>query len=309
VSDPNPFFRTAFEECSSNTSPLVGVELTVSEVSLQTTSEIPEGDLAVLPVVVEAGSPLTLTLSLPLQEIAPLGRRMLGAEDPDKKKEELTPEVLDAIGELLNLMSGGIDKALRTHLRPDVGGRPDRWWRTDEPDDEKFEEGEFLIGQTTLSQPEGTPVHLCLRVPATLFEDAEREDADPKSLGRVLLLGLGEETGELFQKTLTDAGVEFDGIDPEDPNLLELVSNAGLVVLNEESGLELCRRFRTSNKTWQVPTVVCVKEPSRERVLEALDCGASHVLRVPCEGIDLLRVLQCARRANQEMEESFNPEG
>jgi CheY-like chemotaxis protein len=308
VSDPNPFFRTAFEECSSNTSPVVSVGLTVGEVSLQTSSEIAEGDLAVLPVVVEAGSPLTLTLSLPLQEIATLGRKMLGAEDPDKKEEELSPEVLDAIGELLNLMSGGIDKALRTHLRSDLGGRPGRWWRTDQPDDQKFEEGEFVIGQTTLSQPEGTPVHLCLRVPAALFEEAESEDADPKILGRVLLLGLGEETGGLFQKTLTDASVEFDGIDPENPDLLELASKAGLVVFDEESGLEVCRRFRTANETWQIATVVCVKEPSRERVLEALDWGASHVLRVPCEEIDLLRVLQCARRTQQQMSEPFDPE-
>ncbi len=44
-----------------------------------------------------------------------------------------------------------------------------------------------------------------------------------------------------------------------------------------------------------MPTVLCLKEPTRASVLQALDCGASHVLVVPCNEIDLLKVLRAAQ--------------
>jgi hypothetical protein len=117
---------------------MVGCELTPGEISSETRASPPEGELAVLPIHIETGAgQLTLTVSSPVKEIATLGRRMLGEDDPDNKEQELNTDVFDAIGEILNLMSGGVDQALRSELS--VGGSPGTWWRTDEPGEQSFE--------------------------------------------------------------------------------------------------------------------------------------------------------------------------
>ena len=220
---------------------------------------------------------------------------MVGDDDPDNKERELSSSDLDAIGEVLNLMSGGIDAAIRAHTRPDLGGRPGRWWRTDEPGEESFSEGEFLVGETTLSAPDGTPVNLLLRIPLALLDLGGSEGNAQSSRRRVLLLGLEGEIQEALRQILTKAQGEVETIEPDDPRLLEQCSAASCVLIGEASGLEVCRRLRVSNETWQVPTVLCLKEPTRASVLQALDCGASHVLLVPCSEIDLLKVLGAAQ--------------
>ena len=297
VSDPNPLLQAALEGCASQVGPMIQAELSIEAVSVQTTSELPEGALAVLPILVAPGTDSTVvaTLSAPLRELATLGRRMVGDDDPDNKERELSSDDLDAIGEILNLMSGGIDAAIRAHVRPDLGGKPGRWWRTDDPGEESFSEGECLVGETTLSAPEGTPVNLLLRIPLALLDLAGSQGNAESSVGRVLLLGLESEIQEVLRQTLTEAQGEVETVEPDDPTLLEQCSAANCVLIGEASGVELCRRLRVSNETWHVPTVLCLKEPTRESVLQALDCGASHVLLVPCSEIDLLRVLRAVR--------------
>ncbi len=297
VSDPNPLLQAAFEGCASQVGPMIQAELSIGAVCVQTSSELPGGDIAVIPILVESGTDSTMvaTLSAPLCELATLGRRMVGDDDPDNKERALSSGDLDAIGEVLNLMSGGIDAAIRAHVRPDLGGKPGQWWRTDDPREQTFSEGEFLVGETTLSAPEGTPVNLLLRIPLALLDLGGSEGNAQRSLGRVLLLGLEGEIQAVLRQTLTEAQGEVETIEPDDPRLLEQCSAASCVLIGEASGLEVCRRIRASNETWQVPTVLCLKEPTRASVLQALDCGASHVLVVPCNEIDLLKVLRAAQ--------------
>jgi hypothetical protein len=280
-----------FEGCASNVSPMVGIELTCGEVSVETTSEIPEGDLAVLPVLVEGGSESTLklTLSAPLQEIVVLGQKLRGEEASESKPEEISEEVLDAIGEVLNLMSGGVDQALRSELGA-LSGRSLTGWRTNEPGDESFEEGEFLLGRTVLSAPGGDSVHLHLRIPANLFEFAET--ASKKCVGNVLLLGLDDESQGLLSKALAEAQIEAKVLDPSDPTFANECVPGSSVIFGEKAGLDFCRSFRSAAETWRIPAVLCMQKPTRDQVIEALDNGASHVLLVPCTGVDLLKILK-----------------
>jgi hypothetical protein len=62
-----------------------------------------------------------------------------------------------------------------------------------------------------------------------------------------------------------------------------------------EGALEACRRLRLADQTWRTPAVLCLRQPTRERVLRALAQGASHVLRIPADESALLRVLEDSR--------------
>ena len=298
MSDLTPLFQSVFAACASNVAPMVGIELAPGEITSESRAEPPEGELGVLPLHVETGSnsKLTLTLSTPLQELATLGRRMLSEDDPDKEGQELNADVLDAIGEVLNLMSGGIDQGLREHL--EVGGSPGAWWRTDDPGEESFESGEFILGQTTLAASEGTPVVLYLRVPTALLELSEGGGLRKDRLGRFGLVGLPDDVRSQIEGALTESGAEAVVLERDDPYFLKRCAGAAMVIVGEESGLDVCRRIRIANETWSLPTIVCLSEPTRERVLEALDQGASHVLRVPFdEGLELVKVITSLRVA------------
>ena len=266
MSDPTELLKSVFDACASNIGPMVGIELSASEFE----------------------SPVTLCS--PLHELATLGRRMAGEDDPDQKVEELSAEHLDAIGEVLNLMSGGVDQALREHL--DANGHPGTWWRTDDPGEESFEAGEFLLGQATLAGSEGTPVHLYLRVSMQLFEGAARATPKDDRIRRLGLIGLPEDVKGAIESALADAGVESFLIEREDPHFTQSCARATMLIVGEQGGLEVCKELRTSNETWPIPTVSCLSEPTSEGVLAALDHGASHVLRVPFEdAIALLKVI------------------
>ena len=164
MSNVDSIAEAVFAGCSANVGPLIGTELETGQVSIETSSEIPEGDLAVLPIACEIDEELveTLTLSSPLSEIATLGRRMLGADDPDKESD-LSPEDLDAIGEVLNLMSGAVDPVVREQISGNIRSRPLPWWRTPEPGDTRFEEGEFLLAKSSVAIPGAAPAAARLR--------------------------------------------------------------------------------------------------------------------------------------------------
>jgi hypothetical protein len=143
VSDSNPLFQSVLQGCGTSVSSVVGVELEVSEASVRSTSEPPEGELAVLPMIVkpEPESELTLTLSAPLAEIVTLGRRTLGDEDPESKERELTEDELNAVGQVLNLMGGAVQQALRERVRSDLDVEVGKWWRTDDAGEQRCRVG------------------------------------------------------------------------------------------------------------------------------------------------------------------------
>ncbi len=278
---------------------MVGVDLAPGDISAETCAEPPTGDLAVLPLAVETGEKrLTLTLAAPLAGMAMLARRMLGENDPDDKEAEIGDEVLDAIGEVLNLMGGAVDQALRGLC--EVGASPGNWWRTDAPGDYRFEEGEFLLGTATLSAPDNPPVPVHLRIPIEFLELAGGDGFAGQSPGRFGLLELPKDVRGRIESALAEASAETITIEREDPYLLQRCAKLSMVIVGPDSGLEFCTRLRMANETWAIPTLLCLPEPTRADVLEALDRGASHVLAVPlADDADLLRVIASAEsRAN-----------
>jgi hypothetical protein len=276
---------------------MVGCELTPGEISSETRASPPEGELAVLPIHIETGAgQLTVTVSSPVKEIATLGRRMLGEDNPDNKEQELNTDVFDAIGEILNLMSGGVDQALRSELS--VGGSPGTWWRTDEPGEQSFEDGEFMLVETTLAAPEGTPVRLYLRMPLQLLEQTVGDGLQKNKLGRFGLVALPDELKGSIESALKEAGGETFELELEDPYFLTRCSKATALIVGQEPGFDVCRRVRLANETWSIPTILCLTEPTRQNVLDALDQGASHVLSVPFgQAVELLKVISAVRTA------------
>jgi hypothetical protein len=297
VSDSNPLFEAVFDGCASQVSTLAGVELTPGEVSISTSSEAPEGDLAVLPIVVVLGqdSEVTLIVSSPLSEVVAIARRMGGESSPDEKEEEISAEDLSAAGEVLNSVSAVVDQALRENVRSDLEGRPETWWRTNDPGDHSFPDGEFVVGEAALADPDGTAFTLQVRVPPGLLELAATGVRKKSGPGRVLLAGLSEEIKTLVEKVVTAGKGEVVAADPEDPGFLRTCASADCVVLAGESAFERCRELRIADATWQVATVICLEEPTQESVLQALDCGVSRVLRTPCSAAELKNTLRSVR--------------
>ncbi len=301
MSDTTALLQAIFGACASNLASTVGVSLAPGDISAETCAEPPTGDLAVLPLAVEAGGKkLTLTLSVPLTGMAMLARRMLGENDPDDKDAEIGDEVLDAIGEVLSLMGGAVDQALRGLC--EVGASPGSWWRTDAPDEDQFEEGEFLLGTATLSAPDSPPVPVHLRIPIEFLDLAGGDGCAGSTLGPVGLLELPEDLRGRIESALAAAEAETLTIEREDPYLLQRCARLSMVIVGSDPGLEFCSRLRVANETWAIPTLLCLQEPTRAEVLEALDRGASHVLAVPlADDADLLQIIASTEsRANSQ---------
>ena len=301
MSDTTAFLQAIFGACASHLAPTVGVDLAPGDISAETCAEPPTGDLAVLPLAVEAGGKtLTLTLSAPLTGMAMLARRMLGENDTDDKETEIGDEVLDAIGEVLGLMGGAVDQSLQGLC--EVGASPGSWWRSDAPGDDQFEEGQFLLGTATLSAPDNPPVPVHLRIPIELLDLAGGDGFAGSTPGPFGLLELPEDLRGKVESALAEAGAEVLTIEREDPSLLERCAKLSMVIVGSDPDLEFCTRLRTANETWAIPTLLCLPEPTRADVLEALDRGASHVLALPiADDGDLLKVIVSAEsQANSQ---------
>jgi hypothetical protein len=266
-------------------------------VSISTSSETPEGDLAVLPIAVVLGkdSDVILVVSSPLPEVVGIARRMRGEADPDRKEEEISAEDLEAIGEILNSVSGVVDQALRENVRSELTGQAEAWWRTDDPGDRSFPDGELVVGEASLADPDGTAFTLQVRVPPALLELAATGVRKKRGPGRVLLASLDDETQKLIEKVVADAKGEVIAADPEDPGFLRSCGSADCVVLARESAFDRCRELRIADASWEVPTVLCLEEPTEESVFRALDCGFSRVLRTPCSEAELKNTLRSVR--------------
>ncbi len=296
VTDAQAIAQAVFQGCAANVGLLIGTELEMGEVSVDTVAEPPQGDLAVLPLACEVDEEVlaNLTLGSPLAEIATLGRRMLGSEEPDKESD-LGSEDLDAIGEVLNLMSGAADQAIREHVNASLHCRPLPWWRTPDPGENHFEEGEFLLATGCLSGPEGRTVQLFFRFPPQLLEQGTQVRSSKRS-ERVLLLGLSEELQQSLRPILESARLQVEAMEPNADDI-EKTCEANTVILlgDQNDDFELCRRLRLRDATWTVSTILCMAEPTHSRVVRAIECGASHVLRVPGEEITVLRVLNLVK--------------
>ncbi len=296
VTNAQAIAQAVFQGCAANVGLLIGTELELGEVSVDTVAEPPQGVLAVLPLACEVGEEVlaTLTLCSPLAEIATLGRRMLGSEQPDKESD-LGSEDLDAIGEVLNLMSGAADQAIREHVNASLHCRPLPWWRTPDPGDNQFEEGEFLLATGCLSGPEGRTVQLFFRFSPQLLVQGTQAKSSKRS-ERVLLLGLSEELQQSLRPILESARLQVEVVEPNAYDI-EKLGKANTVILlgDQNDDFELCRRLRLKNATWTVTTILCMAEPTHRRVVRAIECGASHVLGMPAEETTVLRVLNLVK--------------
>ncbi len=298
MSDLTEVAQAIFQGCGANVGPLIALDLTAGEVSTETSADAPEGELGVLPVSCEIDDKEfgTLTLSSPLSELAGLGRRMLGEEEPDKEGE-LSEDDLDAIGEVLNLMSGAVDQVIRDQVNASVRSRPLPWWRTSDPGENSFSEGEHHIAIAVLDVPGGVGVNLTLRLPLQLLDKGGEAEAT-KSSGKILLLGLEEEIQNSIQSVLIAARMEVELRALDAGDLSQALKDVDRVFMtaDDEAGFERCRELRMANDTWQLPAVLCMKEPTRETVIKAVESGASHVLAVPTDEMTLLRVLNVLDR-------------
>ncbi len=297
MTDPDSVAKAIFEGCGADLGPLIGVEIESGPVQVETVSEPPEGDLAVLPISCETDDkslPL-LQLASPLAEITMLARRMNNDEDPSKEAD-LSPEDLEAVGQVFNLMSGAFDKVMREQVNATLRSRALPWWRTSEPGENEFGEGEFLLASGSLQVAGGSSVNLFLRVPAQLLaESAQTQSSNgPK---RALLLGLTEELQQSLRATLESAGLQVEVTDPGAEDVDEFYDRADTLILSDDGDdvIELCRLLRLADATWQSNMILCMSEPTRNRVVRAIESGASHVLRVPADEKTLLAVLGGAK--------------
>lgn len=297
MSDAKSVAEAIFAGCCANVGPLIGMELEPGEVSVETLSEPPEGELAVLPLSCEVDGEVRLQLSLasPLAEIVTLGRRMLEDEDPDTERE-LSSDDIDAVGEVLNLMSGAVDQVIRDQINSVLRSRPLPWWRTTEPGDNEFEAGEFHLGRGSMSVPGGTTVQLILRLPPSLF-DQGAEAGSSASSGNVLLIDVSPEVAQGLTPILELARLTVQMMAADDADLARAAEDADTILLwaAAEGHGALCRGIRRSNKTWRTATILCMENPTRGQVVRAIESGASHVLRIPADETTLLRVLALAR--------------
>jgi hypothetical protein len=294
------FAESALKGCAANVGPLIGLDLELGEVQLDAGEALPEGNLAVLTLVVEIGERrlCELLLATPLGEIATLARRLLDQEEPDKARE-IGPEELDAIGEVLNLMSGGVDQATREVAPAGVHARPLPWWRTEQPGSNKLPEGPLKLARAEIRIPSAGSVALWLHAPEALLDPAPAAK-EVRGQGRVVFLGMEPAMRETLEKVLVDARVAVAAHEPDEPEIDDALLQAEAIWISGDrnGSLELCRRIRTSNATWEIPQILCMTQPTKESVLLAMACGASHVLAVPAESVDVLRVLRLARETS-----------
>ncbi len=219
-----------------------------------------------------------------------LGRRMAGEDQPDKERE-LSAEDLEACGKVLNLMGGAIDESFREGFGGDLHMEPLVWWRTSDPGEETFVEGEHMLATTTVNVPDGTPVRLTLRFPEHLLEQAP--GAGVAIAGAVLLVGLADELSAELKPILETAKISVEIMDPEAEEAAQKYDDASVILLSgdRDDGLELLRRLRRSNSTWKTPLIYCLSQPTHDSVVAAMEHGASHLLKVPISEPDLLRIL------------------
>jgi hypothetical protein len=296
MADAQGLARGIVAGCGASVGPLIGLELGVREPVLETSAQAPEGAFAVLPldVELEAGRLARLELASPLEDLARIARRMLGSDDPDAKRE-LSAEERDAIGEILSLMGGAVDAALR-ELDPGLRPRALAWWRSDEPGDASFAGGAHLVARASLTVPGSPDVDLLLRLPPELLERAGSAPSHPQP-GRVLFFEVEAETGKALARSLAAARIEWQQARPGDPELADLWPQVGAAIVSaaSERGFEIARALRCGNGSWQLPLLMCAAAPTRALVIRALDCGASHVLAVPAPDAEVVRVLALAR--------------
>ena len=294
------FAESALKGCAANVGPLIGLDLELGEVQLDAAEALPEGNFALLPLVVELGERrlCELYLATPLDEIATLARRLLDQENPDKLRE-IGAEELDAIGEVLNLMSGGVDQAARQVAPPGVHARPLPWWRTEEPGSNTLPEGPLKLARAEIRIPSAGTVALWLHAPEALLDPAPQAK-EARRQGRVVFLAMEPALREPLEKVLVDARVASSAHEPDEPEIGETLRQAEAIWISGDrnGALDICRRIRTENATWEVPQIVCMTQPTKESVLLAMACGASHVLAIPADSVDVLRVLRLARETS-----------
>jgi len=292
-----PLAEATLKGCAANVGPLIGIDLEVGAVSIEESSEVPSGDLAVLPVSVEIDDkPLChLQLWSPLAEIATLARRMLDDDDPDTVRE-INDDEADAIGEVLNLMSGAVDQSIREHVNASLRSRPVSWWRSDDPGDAKFPDGSFWIAQAAITIPAAGNIHVFFRLDPRLFQQGQEAKAK-RTQGHILLIGLDSALQTSLSQILAQAQLSFDATQPGDPQLPEIMEKTDAIFVSGDGdeGLGLVRELRLQNHSWQIPSILCFAEPTKSAVIDALDAGASHVMAVPADEIAVLRVLRAAR--------------
>jgi CheY-like chemotaxis protein len=291
------FARASFTNCAAALAPVVGVELGARDAQLAPESAPPEGDLAVLPLALESGGRTTGVVCLygPLAALVGLARRTRGDPDPDKERE-LSTDDLEALGQVLGLCAGALEAAARAQLSPELRAKPGPWWRSADPAGNSFASGPHVVARSGLALPGGSEVPLFLRFSEALLAEASDAKGGRRG-GPVLLFGFDDTTRDALSSPLAKAGFEVhaEPLAQCQPSDAIGAACAVLVAGDGEGALEACRRLRLGNQTWRAVLLVCLREPTRERVLEALAHGASHVLRIPAEDAALLRVLEDAR--------------
>ncbi len=294
--DVPPAIRASLQSCAANVGPLVGVELEVGEITTETTDTIPEGELAVLPLSLRINDDklATLTLSVPIDQLATLGRRLAGDEEPDKERE-LSGEDLGACKEVLTVMGSAIAESFREEL----GGlelEAGAWWSTEDPGDAAFPVGSHVCGRTTVDVPGGTAVELTLRLPASVLEQTQGAESTAAK-EEVLLAGIGTELVQTLQPILEAAGRTVALADPDAVEAAASYERTNVIVLSDDrdDALALLSSLRKADSTWRTPLILCMSEPTRERVIRFMESGASHVLKLPISKAELLRVLETVR--------------
>ena len=294
--DVSPAIQATLKSCAANVGPLIGVELEIGEITTETSDATPEGELAVLPLSlrIDDDQLAALTLSVPIHALATLGRRMAGDEEPDKERE-LSAADLGACGEVLTVMGSAIAESFREEL----GGlelEAGAWWSTSDPGDAAFPDGSHVCGTTTVDVPGGTAVELTLRLPPSILEQTQGAQS-AASRAEVLLAGLGIELVETLQPILEAAGLNVALADPDDEEAAASYERTDVIVLSDarDDALALLTSLRKADSTWRTPLILCMSEPTRERVIRTMESGASHVVKLPTGKAELLRALETVR--------------
>jgi hypothetical protein len=297
VSDPGAdkaLAQAVVAGCAAALGPLLGMELEVGPVEPLGSSALGPGPLAQQPVVLardrrERGE---LQLLSPLQPLAGVARRMLAEEDA-RAKAELAPGDLDAIAEILGLWAGAVQQALTARGGADWQAQAGRWRQVEEASPPPGSSG----WRGWIALPGQEPVPLGLWLPGGLLEGGSTQAGDPAGR-RVLLVGIEEGRAAPLVGALEAAQREVQQIPGDDPELAAACRAADVLLLSasDARALSLARGIRTARDTWTRPVVLCADSPTRSLVVRALHAGVSHVLVLPAEPAELLRVIAAAGR-------------
>ena len=113
----------------------------------------------------------------------------------------------------------------------------------------------------------------------------------------MLLVGVATELAQTLQPILDAAELNVALADPNAEEATMSYETTDLLLLSDDrdDALALLGSLRKADSTWRKPSILCMREPTRDSVVRAMETGASYVLKLPTSTAELQRALATLR--------------